>query len=238
MEYSSQYGQDRFIDEHVMRRKANGVFVEIGAYDGVTFSNTVAFERYRHWAGICIEPLPDQFKALEKNREAKCYQVCLSDKPGTVEFDVVRTEADGGMLSGMRDAVSDEHADRIRRVDGNVTSIKVQAVTFGSILERSPIGRIDYISLDTEGHELAILRTIDLGNFKPTCLTVEENGQFFAIRRYVGRWGYRIAEKLGPDLVIVSRPAASQMKGIGLLHPVTRFKRYSAAALRRLRLSR
>src|SRR4051812_26857466 len=106
MEYYSQCGQDRFIDQQVFKERTQGTFMEIGAYDGVTFSNTVAFERFRNWTGICIEPIPERFHMLAANRKAICRQVCLSDKPGNVEFTVVDGGPDFAMFSGIKSALS------------------------------------------------------------------------------------------------------------------------------------
>lgn len=56
----SQLGQDKIVDEY-FHGKRNGVFVDVGAYDGVTFSNTLMLGREGGWTGVCIEPLPDNF---------------------------------------------------------------------------------------------------------------------------------------------------------------------------------
>jgi FkbM family methyltransferase len=234
MQYYSQSGQDKFIDEYVTKGKTGGIFVEIGAYDGVTFSNTLAFERYRGWSGVCIEPIPDRFQLLQRNRTAKCHQACISDRTGTVEFSVVEGAGGVGMLSAMTDAITQEHAQRIAREDAQTKTIRVPAVTFESVMQQDAILQVDYISIDTEGHEFAILKTIDLARYSPMCLTVEENGRYFALKRYVSKWGYRVAEKLDADLVIVSDAAARTMRGIGLLNPVNRIRRYAAAVMHRL----
>ena len=234
MEYSSQYGQDRFIDETVFKRKTHGTFVEIGAYDGVSFSNTYALECFRNWSGICVEPIPERFKMLAANRTAKCYQACVSDKPGNVEFTVLEGDNDREMFSGMKESFTARNEKMIEDPHLAIRTITVPAVTFDSLMADRGFQQVDYISIDTEGHEFAILKTIDFPRFRPGCLTVEENGRFFAIKRYMAKWGYRVVEKLGADLVIVSEPIAAEMRGIGLLNPFNRYKRYAIAALHRI----
>ena len=54
----SQNGQDVVLANDVFARKRKGVFVDVGAHDGVTFSNTLMLERDFDWSGVCIEPLP------------------------------------------------------------------------------------------------------------------------------------------------------------------------------------
>ena len=58
VKFHSQVGQDRFLLENFFRGRRNGVFVDIGAYDGETFSNSLFFERTMGWTGLCVEPLP------------------------------------------------------------------------------------------------------------------------------------------------------------------------------------
>ncbi len=64
MEYVSQCGQDKFLIENLFKGKKNGIFVEIGAFDGIKYSNTYNLEVDYGWAGLCIEPIPEQFENL------------------------------------------------------------------------------------------------------------------------------------------------------------------------------
>lgn len=66
--YYSQYQQDRILNEFIFRNARAGAFLDIGAYDGVLFSNTCFFERDLGWRGICVEPTPHIFAQLRKNR--------------------------------------------------------------------------------------------------------------------------------------------------------------------------
>jgi hypothetical protein len=53
----SQYGQDQLIDK-LLNRKRNGFFVEIGGYDGETFSYSLFLEKERRWSGLLVEANP------------------------------------------------------------------------------------------------------------------------------------------------------------------------------------
>ena len=66
--YYSQSGQDHFIDTFVLNRKTNGVFVDVGANDGVNLSNSYYFEEKRGWTGLCVEPNPLLFNLLVLNQ--------------------------------------------------------------------------------------------------------------------------------------------------------------------------
>ena len=61
--YFSQDNQDKFVDQY-FKQKRNGVFLEVGAGDGIVFSNSLFFERERNWTGLLIEPTRYLFERL------------------------------------------------------------------------------------------------------------------------------------------------------------------------------
>ena len=66
--YYSQVQEDIFLNENIFKNKKNGVYIELGALDGVLYSNTKFFEDSLNWKGILIEPHPEKFKLLQQNR--------------------------------------------------------------------------------------------------------------------------------------------------------------------------
>src|SRR3982074_2980733 len=96
--YSSQFGQDAFLDRTVFRGFAGGVFVDVGAHDGEQFSNSVFFERARRWRGRVPAPTPGVSGRLRRARRAECLQCCAAAQPGTVDF--VQVSGASEMLSG------------------------------------------------------------------------------------------------------------------------------------------
>ena len=73
----SQAGQDRVLDR-VLGGKTGGVFVDIGAYDGRTGSNTLFFERERGWTGLLVEPVPDMAIPLARRSRPSCAKTATS----------------------------------------------------------------------------------------------------------------------------------------------------------------
>ena len=69
--YYSQCGEDKFLNENFFKGKTNGVYIEMGAVDGLFQSNTKFFEDQLNWTGILIEPQPNSFKKLQMNRPNK-----------------------------------------------------------------------------------------------------------------------------------------------------------------------
>ena len=66
-----QFKQATIVDE-LLGHKTDGFFIECGAYDGETFSNTLLFELKRNWTGLLIEPNRNSYSALQsKNRKVR-----------------------------------------------------------------------------------------------------------------------------------------------------------------------
>ena len=83
--YYSQAGQDRWIDENT-RGKTDGYFVDIGAFDGIEYSNTYFLEQHRNWCGICIEADITNFDKLKNNRRCTCENIAVYSCTSMVNF--------------------------------------------------------------------------------------------------------------------------------------------------------
>ena len=98
--YFSQEQQDVFIDRY-FNHKENGIFLEVGATNGVHLSNTLFFERERNWSGILIEPNNKFYNQLVTvNRKSYTINSCLSldNKIDIVKF--LPAEMIGGVETG------------------------------------------------------------------------------------------------------------------------------------------
>jgi FkbM family methyltransferase len=193
----SQLGQDRIVDEY-LQGKRNGVFVDIGAYDGVTFSNTLMLETERDWTGVCIEPLPDICAELQKNRRCVCVQACVGNREESeVEFLAVQSEAARTrMLSGVLSEYEPRHLarvdDELNEFGGSKCVIRVPMRHLHAVLLEHGIGDVDYLSIDTEGSELLILRSTILSAMGNPCITVENNYDDPSIDAVMREQGYRL----------------------------------------------
>ena len=83
--YKSQAGQDELVSKLFFRNKNDGFYLDIGAHDGESFSNTYYFDRLG-WRGIAIEPLPHLFAKLQACRTCICVNACISAEEGMVPF--------------------------------------------------------------------------------------------------------------------------------------------------------
>jgi FkbM family methyltransferase len=195
----SQYGQDMVVFD-LLGRPPKGVFVDIGANDGATFSNSLLFEK-KGWTGICVEPHPVIFETLKQNRKCHLLNACISDKDGKVDFLVV--EGVAHMLSGILEFMDERHLERIERelagTDGNKRTIEIQALSPQTLLKRFSFDQIDYLSIDTEGCELAILKTFDFEKTPVLIIGVENGTRSPELFRYMSSIGYKLVKCVGCD---------------------------------------
>jgi hypothetical protein len=83
MIYFSELNQDLNIITF-FNNKYEQFFIDIGANDGKTSSNTYLLEKKYNWSGICSEPLPQAFKQLCKCRSVYCDENAVFLKNGHI----------------------------------------------------------------------------------------------------------------------------------------------------------
>jgi FkbM family methyltransferase len=198
MNYYSQFEQDKFVYENYFSNKTEGYFVDIGAADGIKFSNSKFFEELG-WKGVCAEPNPKAFNSLQKCRINKCVMKAISDKVGTEKF----FQITGGpeQLSGLVEEFPQSAIARINNCsledkDFNFDYIEVECDLFENIVDQN---QIDFLSLDTEGNELKILQTIDFNKFDINVITVENNDYDDKFVKFLISKGYSFITRLGCD---------------------------------------
>jgi len=155
----------------LLKGKRNGFFVEFGATNGRDLSNTAILERDFQWTGILAEPAKCWHSALKANRSAVIDHRCVWSQTGaTLAFKETEI-AELSTLSILADA-DDGH--RQNRVKGKTYS--VETISLNDLLKVHNCPRqIDYLSIDTEGSELEILRAFKFDNYDIGIITVEHS---------------------------------------------------------------
>jgi FkbM family methyltransferase len=207
--YFSQIGEDEFLDNHVFGGMNGGTFVDIGAHDGVTFSNTYFFEKKRGWNGVCVEPIPEMFAKLKESRNAVAINACISNKKGKQKFLQVTGAGNAEMFSGILEKYDKRHLERVKKEikerKGKSKIITVPTLLISEILAEQNITHVDYFNIDTEGGELEILKTIDFSACQIDCFTVEDLYGDKRLHQFMKKNGYVLAKKLDVDLVFVRK---------------------------------
>jgi len=211
--FHAQFGEDRIL-WRVFRQRAHGYFVEIGAYDGVSLSNTYFLEQMG-WCGLLVEPIsPLCQKAAAARPRSRVVHAAVSkpQRRGTAKF----TVAQGVPVLSYLDA-DREHVERCLREGAQLIEVDVPVVTVDDILLRErhdlrpsqargePLAcsnggpwvpnvgwRIDLVSIDVEGGELDVLEGFSLERFKPRILVLENDRPAgAALEPYLNGHGYR-----------------------------------------------
>jgi FkbM family methyltransferase len=174
--YHSQLGQDKYVVEEIFGSKRGLKFCDVGAYDGIKFSNSLFMERELGWRGVCIEPMPRQFEKLALSRSALCFNCCVADFEGVGDFTLIDGHKDSvTMLSGLSAFIEGKSLYRINSLQDQKTTAPVKVRRLSNILREVDISHIDYLSIDAEGAEPKILEDLFSAGIKIDCLTVEQN---------------------------------------------------------------
>ena len=199
--FYSQSGQDIFVVQNLFKDKKTGVFVDIGAHDGITFSNTYYLEKNLGWKGFCFEPNPDVFKQLVENRTCECFNLAIADFTGPASF--LKIDGHCQMLSGLIDKYNPEHLaridDELKEYGGQAHEIKTTCAQLDDILNDFGIQEVDYLSIDTEGSELNILKTIDFEHRHYGVVSVENNYDDNRIAMYMKTKNFKLDAILQGD---------------------------------------
>lgn len=177
--------------------KPDGFFVDIGAYDGVSISNTKFLEDLG-WDGICVEPHPNVFKKLIENRKCKKVNCAIWNENTEVNF--LSLSGYTEMLSGIYESYDSRHHQRVlselQLYGGNSELIKINANTFDTIVD---ITNIDFLSIDTEGSELQILEQINFEKFDIKLICVENNFHEKKFDDFFNKKGYELYSRINID---------------------------------------
>lgn len=195
--FFSQAGQDRVIDR-LLGGKRDGVFVDVGGYDGVTGSNTLFFEVFRNWTGILIEPSPTQLELAKAARKCPCLGFAVAGKSDKAQFMEVTsgyTQMSGFVNSYATDLLAKVRANpQHKEVIHNLPRKKLQ-----TILNKQKLKKIDYLSLDVEGGEMDILTNFPFEKYDIDLFSIENNTQSSDIPQLMKSKGYDLVEFIGVD---------------------------------------
>jgi FkbM family methyltransferase len=169
-------------------KKEKGFYIELGANDGITYSNTAFFEYEKNWKGILIEP------SISK------YQECIKNRPDNIIINCacVSNEYEKDTVCG--DFYSGSMMSSINGVRlGNSNLVEVKSLTLEKILdEHLPENtNIDFLSLDVEGYELEVLKGINFKKYNPIFMLIEiYDKDFKEILKFLSENNYTLISNL------------------------------------------
>jgi FkbM family methyltransferase len=154
MRFYSQQNEDQILWKKYLNYR-DGFFIELGAMDGITYSNSLFFEESLDWKGVLIEPTSSQFIQLMNNRKNTFnFNYAISQVEGELEF------IGDGALGGLTETMSDWHR-KGWKLDNSYRPNLVKTIPISKLLQDLKIERVDLFSIDVEGGESEVLKTFD-----------------------------------------------------------------------------
>jgi FkbM family methyltransferase len=195
VEFVGQELQDMYAYLY-FKGKRDGFFIDIGAYDGITISNTYALERIG-WTGICVEPVPEIYRALVKNRNCTCVNAAIYKDDAEQAF--IQTKRG---RSGITENMSTESL-KAAEAEGILSNVRIKPISFDHLMRNSDTDYVDFLSIDVEGSELGVLESIDFDKYKFGLIAIEANAGARPLREFMFARGYKAFLELAPDLVFI-----------------------------------
>lgn len=194
MERYSQGIEQDIILEHF--KSFTGTFLDIGANDGKTFSNTRALALLG-WGGVCVDPAPSAFEAL---------QTLYADRPDITCIEAAITTQDGPLTiqlcsDTLVTSLDVRAPDQWKHHGFTWTEAQVEGISFATLLERSPVKTFDFINVDAEGHDVEIIAQMDLDALGCKMICVEHGGRDVVIKALCS--GFRKVYRDQINLILV-----------------------------------
>ena len=158
-------------------------FVQVGSNDATEGDVLKAHIRKSGWHGVMIEPVPYIFDRLRRTwgdvPGLAFENVAISDTAGTFPFYAVERD-EAASLPAWYDQIGSfdrgvvmKAADVIPDLARRIVEIAVPTMTFGQVVTKHGLARIDVLQIDTEGHDLKIVQSIDFADRRPGLIVFE-----------------------------------------------------------------
>ena len=140
----SQHNEDQILSI-IFGGKASGTALEVGGYDGVTFSNTYLFEQ-KGWRTMIVEPMPDYVQKIRANRKATVFECAAGSHRSTACFTVAK-----GVESLSTLNPTGHQLENMQFHGAVLEQIQVPVRTLDDILESADVAKLDFVTIDVEG---------------------------------------------------------------------------------------
>lgn len=193
--FYSDNGVDKLMKQFL---PAFGYAVEVGASNGTLTSSAKHYEE-EGWIVMCIEPNPDleaQGRACRKLwRQIACGAEPIESSPFVIVGGYPWAAYSGFHTSDIPTSINPPD------ITGQTKTIQVRVETLNRVIEQAGFPRVDYLTIDAEGHELEVLRGIDLTRYHPAIIVAETWTDVFrnTVTDYLAQFGYKAIALFNTD---------------------------------------
>lgn len=210
--FTSQGRQDRAVYETLFKslRGPQGVYVDLASNHYKRISNTYFFDKCLGWRGVCFEPNPIYHRDIQKHRSCNLVKTCVSDSTARQLMILPKDQWMGGLGGIGGGKLADYRSSRnlLTQQKRRTMQINMSCVLLGAELAKHSIRHVDFMSLDVEGHEAKVLRSVDLKNVRINHILCEDGCEMLT------KLGYKkhVPKIMGhTGDIIYSHPAALEM---------------------------
>lgn len=215
VDFHAAHGQDKwlldvivFSSRNFSRSRSQWTFVEAGAYDGLTGSNVATLEKNYGWRGLCFEPNTNNFDKVVRSRPlCRAVNAILCDPAATragtkVSFQQLLSPYDqeSGVVDFMDQIKQDRLNSLLPQFKGGVQDLPCHDMSDDVVQFVSADGHVDLLSLDVEGSEYSVLKTIDWNRVHFDIAFVERSHEEDVIRLMEDNQ-YKHVARVGDDNV-------------------------------------
>jgi FkbM family methyltransferase len=170
-----------FVIAHLLLKKTDIFFVQIGANDGVSNDPLYNFVTLHNWSGILVEPIPEVFEMLKKNYKNKSKLKFLNAAVGesdgfrvlyTVKMDA-DTHAKAHQFASFRRDIVLRQTQWVPDIAERIEERQVRVISIDTLFREVGDREIDILQIDTEGYDYEILKMIDLSKKRPPLICYE-----------------------------------------------------------------
>lgn len=192
--YYGQSGEDIEIQKYFQDGFVGGC-IDVGATNGRDINNTLHFEQ-SGWFCLCVEPNPYFFNQLKDNRPNSINFAISNYNKDDVDFSVVTLQGNNQeAVSALK--IDEKLMEAHQSYNPRIEVIKTKVRTLDYCVENYyQYPTIDFVSIDTEGTELDVLKGFDINKWQPKLFIIENNYNNKDIEDYMNTFGYKLDKKV------------------------------------------
>lgn len=165
------------------RTHPNVVFLEVGAFDGISGDAIYPLIKKHSLCGVLVEPQPVYFDRLQANyAQFECSKfvfvnAAIGETDGYLPMYQIRQGAEGPswlhQIASFDKSVVMKHADSIPNLESLIEVHSTRCITFDTLFSETGVGHIDVLQIDVEGLDAQILKLFDISRRKPAIVRFE-----------------------------------------------------------------